>query len=169
MLQSFKATYESAAGSLLAVLRENPNNTFPRNDFTKYKEILDTITAVIELNRKTLSEKISSPASVITLGGIDDKICELNTIITDLNAAIKENNDILASRQAKQDKCTDTVWKHMAFINADDIASYHSSVKTAQAEIKRLKDAMEQITVGGKRLRGEISQLSSKSLMLMPL
>lgn len=162
MLQSFKATYESTAGSLLAALRENLNNTFPRNDFTKYKEILDTITAVIELNRKTLSEKISSPASAITLEGTDDKICELNTIITDLNAAIKENNDILASRQAKQDECTSAVWKHMAFINANDIASYHSSVKTAQAEIKKLKDAMEQITADGKRLRGEISQLSSQ-------
>ncbi len=135
-IPTFKATYESATGSLLAALRENLNNTFPHNDFTKYKEILDTITALIELNRKTLSEKISSPGSAITLEGTDDKICELNTIITDLNATIKENNDILASRQAKQDECTSAVWKHMAFINANDITSYHSSVKTAQAEIK---------------------------------
>lgn len=161
-LQSFKTAYESAVDSLIAALRENLNNAFPRNDFTKYKEILDTVTAVIELNRKTLGEKISSPASVITLDGIDDKICELNTIISGLNAAIKENNDILASRQAKKDECEDAIWKHMAFINADDIASYHSDIKAVETEIKTLKDALEQMATGGKKLNAEISQLSSQ-------
>lgn len=161
-LQTLKNAYETKTDSLIAALRENLSNAFPRNDFSEYKEILGTIIAVIELNKKTLSEKISSPATVITLESIDDKIYALNEIINALNAAIKENNDILASRQAKQDECIDAVWKHMAFITADEITSYHTSVKTLQTEMKILKDAMDQMVSNGNKLSGEISHLSSQ-------
>lgn len=162
ILQAFKTSYESAADSVLTVLQENLSNVFPRNDFTTYNGILETISAVIELNKKTLSDKITSPATAVALEDVDDKINELNTIITALNTSIKENNSILASRQSKQEECKDAIWKHMAFTVSDNLTSYHTSVNTVNAEKKALKDSIEQITAEAKTLNKEISQLSSQ-------
>lgn len=138
------------------------NNPFPRNDFTEYKGLLDTIIAVVELNKKKLTDKISSPTESVVIESIDEKLQEINTIITTLNSAIEENNNIISSRQAKQEECKTAVWKHMAFLVQDDIANYQKSLSAVNAELRQLNTDMKKLISDGNILKQEITQLSSQ-------
>ncbi|MEG2483689.1 MAG: AAA family ATPase [Lachnospiraceae bacterium] len=162
VLQAFKNNYESAIDAVIAILQDNTNNAFPRNDFTEYKGRLDTLIAIIELNKKKLTDKIASPASAVILESIDDKLQEINIIITTLNSAIEENNSIISSRQAKQEECKAAVWKHMAFMVKDDILSYNTSLTTTNTELQQLKIVIDKLISDGNALKKEITSLSSQ-------
>ena len=161
-LQSFKSAYESAVDTVVSTLQENTNNPFPRNDFTEYKGRLDTLIAIVQLNKKKLADKIASPTASVIIESIDEKLQELNAIITTLNSAIEENNNIISSRQAKQEECKTAVWKHMAFLVQDDISSYRNSLKSVNAELLQLKSGMKKLIDDGNVLKGEITTLSSQ-------
>lgn len=161
-MQAFKNSYESAIDAVITVLQDNTNNTFPRNDFAKYKGLLDTIIAIIELNKKKLADKIASPATGVTIESVDAKLQEMDTLIADFNSAIEENNSIISSRQAKQEECKAAVWKHMAFLVKDDIASYHTSLKTVNAELQQLKADKDKLIADGNVLKKDITTLSSQ-------
>lgn len=161
-LQSFKSLYESAANTVISTLQENANNQFPRNDFTEYNGRLDTVIAIVELNKSKLADKIAAPTTSIVIESIDDKLQEINVIIDTLNAAIDENNIIISSRQAKQEECKTAIWKHMAFLVRDDISSYQNSLKVVNAELQQLKIAMKKLIDDGNALKEEITKLSSK-------
>ena len=161
-LQSFKNAYEAAVDSVISTLQENTNNPFPRNDFTEYKGRLDTLIAIVELNKKKLADKIASPTASIVIESIDEKIQELNAIITTLNSAIEENNNIISSRQAKQEECKTAIWKHMAFLVQGDVSSYRNSLNTVNAELQQLKADMKKLIDDGNVLKGEITTLSSQ-------
>lgn len=161
-LHAFKSAYDTAVDTVISILQDNLNNQFPRNDFTEYKGRFDTLIAVIELNKKKLADKISSPTEAIVIESIDEKLKEINDIITTLNTAIEENNNIISSRQAKQEECKTAVWKHMAFLVQSDIASYKKSLSAVKAELQQLSSDMKQLIDASNVLKGEITQLSSQ-------
>lgn len=109
-----------------------------------------------------MADKISSPTEAIVIESIDEKLKEINDIITTLNTAIEENNNIISSRQAKQEECKTAVWKHMAFLVQSDIASYKKSLSAVKAELQQLSSDMKQLIDASNVLKGEITQLSSQ-------
>ncbi|WKY46215.1 AAA family ATPase [Eubacteriaceae bacterium ES2] len=161
-LQSFKNSYERDADTLIKTLQENTNNTFPRNNFEDYNNKLDKLVAIVELNKKKLAEKISSPSTSISIENIDDELRELNGIIINLNSKIEENNNIISSRQAKQEECRSAIWKHMAFLVKDDIASYNTSLATVNTELLQLKAEIKKLIAEGNSLKAEITEISSQ-------
>lgn len=161
-LQAFKSSYESATESVIAILQENTNNAFPRNNFEEYKSRLDTIIAIVNLNKKKLSDKIAAPTESITIENIDDKLEEINALITVLNSAIEENNNIISSRQAKQEECKTALWNHLAFLVQDDIASYKNSLATVNSELQLLKTIRQKLIDDGNVLKNAITKLSSQ-------
>ena len=161
-LQAFKNSYELAVDTVIKALQENTDNAFPRNDFTEYNRRLDTILAIIELNKKKLADKLSSPSTSISIENIDDELQELNEIIANLNTAIEKNNNIISSRQAKQEECRSAVWRHMAFLVKDDIASYNTSFAAVNTELQQLKAAIKKLIDDGNILKAEITEISSQ-------
>lgn len=161
-LQAFKKSYELAVDAVIKTLQENTDNAFPRNDFTEYNRRFDTLLAIIELNKKKLADKISSPSTSISIENIDDELQELNEIIAKLNTAIEKNNNIISSRQAKQEECRSAVWRHMAFLVKDDIASYNTSLFTINTELQQLKAAIKKLIDDGNILKAEITEISSQ-------
>lgn len=161
-LQAFKKSYELAVDAVIKTLQENTDNAFPRNDFTEYNRRFDTLLAIIELNKKKLADKISSPSTSISIENIDDELQELNEIIAKLNTAIEKNNNIISSRQAKQEECRSAVWRHMAFLVKDDIASYNTSLSTINTELQQLKAAIKKLIDDGNILKAEITEISSQ-------
>lgn len=161
-LQQFTRNYEVAVDSVLRLLNENLSSPFPRCDFTEYKQLLDTITAVIELNKKNLNEKLTSPASTVTLSDFDDKLDELNAIIDKFNSAIQEHNAIIASRADKKEECIDSVWKHMAFLVEDEVSKYRNNLQSLDKESRDLELELQRLTEEGTTLSADIVELSKQ-------
>lgn len=161
-LTAFIDEYNEKANSIIAVLEKNIEVTHPKIDLSKYNAKLETLKAVINLNKKKLSDKLNAPASIVSIDSLDKLLCEINALISEFNIIIEEHNSIVSSRQGKQEECKTAVWRHMAFLAADDIASYNKSLADAYAEMDRLKSDMSAITSKGNDLKNEISALSKQ-------
>ncbi len=161
-LISFRDAYVSAAEAAIYALRENTGSSFPKLDLTEYRNKLDTLSATFELNRKTIEDKITSPASKVVIEDVDGLIRDLNTLVGDFNKEIQDNNDIISSKKSKQQDCEDAVWAHMAYLVQGELAKYHTEDKTANDDIERLGNDVKRLAAEGRTLKDEIADLSSQ-------
>ena len=158
-LSSFRTAYESVVDNIINVLNANKETTFPGLSFEEYDAKLEAITATINLNKRTLADKIAAPATVVTLEDIDTLLSEINAIITDFNTSIKASNDILAAKQDSQEDCITRVWQHMAFLVKGEIASYRESLKNVEDSTRKLKDEITQLNTDAETQNTEITAL----------
>lgn len=160
LVKEFKEEYEQKTDEIIRRLEGNLNCSFPRIDFSKYKALLNALSSEVELNKRKIEEKVSSPSKVISLDDFSNKINELNSFIDASNKLIEENNAIIASRQTKQAECTSNLWKHLAYLCDDCISTFKASLKQVNDEITQLENEKNNIKAEGIKLRENITSLS---------
>lgn len=161
-LKSFIDTYKQKAAAVLSVFRSNKNGAFPKINFSVYDAKVAELAAIIELNKKTLQEKTDAPGSKVSVESIDDKIAEINGLIDGFNSEIKENNDIVTSRKAKQAECVTAVWQHLAFLVKGIKADYDKKIQDNKAALKKIESEIKEITDKGMALKAEIANLTKE-------
>ncbi len=158
-LSSFKSKYESTVDSIICTLKTNRESTFPKLTFDNYDTKLEAIIATVNLNKKTLSDKMASPGTKMSLEGIDTLLTEINDIISDFNTAIRDHNDIIAAKQDNQADCTTRIWRHMAHMVKDEITSYNESLHNVEETIKTLKNDISKLNTNSININSEITEL----------
>ena len=158
-LNRFKSAYETAVDTIIDILNANKETTFPGLSFEDYEAKLEAITATINLNKKTLSDKMAAPATVVALEDIDTLLSEINDIIAGFNTTIKASNDIIAAKQDSQEDCITRVWQHMAFLVKGEIASYRESLKNVEETTQKLRNEITQLNSDSDTLNTDITAL----------
>lgn len=162
MLVQFRDSYKSKANAFFIPLQENLKDAYPKLDLTEYQDKLTILKNTIQLNLQKIEEKITNPATVVSLDNTIPLIDEINDLITNINKIIEENNTIVNAKQRKQAECKTAVWEHMAFVLKNEVASFQTSQKSLTTEVDSLKKQLIDCNRSLQSLASEIAILNSK-------
>lgn len=138
-LQQFADDYSSEMANRIAVFRTNLVNGLSSLEDNGFRDKLEALRALIALNEKRISEKLQNPSSIITLEDCDSPSVELNGLIEAYNHQIRRNNEIVDSQGPRQVKCSETLWKHFAYMVAPEVETYHNAVAAHDEKISALQ------------------------------
>lgn len=154
-LNRFQHTYKDETVEITRLLRENMINAMPAIDLQEYKEKLELLATRFEVNRRRIAEKIREPSKAILLEDTDTLLCQIGSIIDDINRRVQQNNDVVAAKCSSKATCKAEVMQHLAYVLADEVMSYTE-------EVARLQKECEEIIAKGKELRKAISELEAQ-------
>ena len=161
-LEAFQSAYESKMKQLLAVYQANLVIEYAKLNLEDYRDKLSLLENAITINLQRISEKLRTPANIVTLEDTDALVAKLNAMVAEFNKQIQANNDIVATKQDKQQECFRMVWELIAYRMQSDVATYTASKKAVEDEVaaldKKVKDLQDQY----KTLSLEINDLNSK-------
>ena len=162
LLDEFLARYKKSANELFVPLQTTPVELYPQIDLKPYADKLAVLKAAIQANIETIKSKAENPASAVALTDIQPILEDLAEIINGFNSLIDANNAIVAAGPTKRTECTDAVFRLLAFMLKDVIATYRKSdgdmqaeLDALDAEIKAHNATLDEIKTQLKTLRGK--------------
>lgn len=104
-------SYQQHAQHILQIAEENLNiqNHFLDRDL--YAAHFQTLNELLQLNISLLSKKMAEPSLKIELHQVEERLSELQSIITTANALSFEHNQIVANRTAEKSLLTQQIWR----------------------------------------------------------
>lgn len=160
-LRTLKADYGEAANKMYITYTKNLKNAYPKiaDDLKTYAVVLETFKTKLQINAQKFDEKLSSPEKEIILEDVSDLASQLNSMITDMNKKIIENNTIVNDRHKKQPECKNLIMQHLAYLLKDETDRYRKSRSSLQKEIDTLTDKKNAADKKIKSLKTSISAL----------
>ena len=161
-LQAFISAYKQKTTALITLLQNNKLGAFPQLDFSAYNDKVDSLIAIINLNKAHLADKSEMPGTANSIEPIDDKIAEIATLIDGFNKDIKAYNEIVKSRAIKQTECVTAVWQYMSLLVKSAKAEYIKKLNANKAETDALDAELKVLTDNGNVLNDEITALAKE-------
>ncbi|WP_194442796.1 AAA family ATPase [Pseudoalteromonas simplex] len=115
-IESLKATvasYSSSSQQLISHLENLVANNHADIDNELLKAKFDTLKAIISENMQLLGNKVSEPASTVTLKATHQIIDEIRTIVENANNSINQHNLIVSNFKNEKELLSNQVWKYV--------------------------------------------------------
>ncbi len=160
-LEAFQNAYSSKMQQLLAVYQANLLIDFAKLDTEDYRDKLALLESAVTINNQRIADKLAAPAKVFTLEETDALVAKLDEMVAEFNKQIKANNDIVATKQDKQQECTRMVWELVTFRLQDDVTTYNASKKAVEDEVAAQEKKVKDLQGDYKRLSREINDLNT--------
>lgn len=161
-LEAFQSAYDSKMKQLLVVYQANLMIEFAKIDLEDYKDKLALLENAITINLQRISEKLRTPATIVSLEDTDVLVAKLDAMAAEFNKQIQANNDIVATKQDKQQECFRMVWELIAFRMQSDVATYIACKKAIEDEVANLDKKVRELQCEYKALSCEINDLNTK-------
>ena len=161
-LEAFQSAYTSKMEQLLALLKGNLDDVFPKANTADYEKKVALLEAAINTNIQRIAEKVASPAKKAALLDMAPLIAEIDKVIQSINKQITTNNDIVATKHDKQLECLRMVWEEIAFILKAEVASYGKSKGEIEAAAEALDKKVKELQKKYKALNAAVIDLNSK-------
>ncbi len=139
-------------------------DVLPSVDLSEYKDKLALLESKISINLQRITSKIKEPTSIAALEDTDSILLDLGQIIDDINRQIMTNNSIVNDKRKKQKQCKREVWEMIAFMLKDQVADYKDALAALDADIKSLKETIENTRKDYRRIMGEIQDLNKQGV-----
>ncbi|MCP3127934.1 AAA family ATPase [Shewanella sp. KJ2020] len=110
-LQAIVATYSSTSQQLISHLESLVANSHADIDSNLLKAKFDTLKAITSENMQLLGNKISEPASTVTLKATHEVIDEIQSIVENANNSINQHNLIVSNFKSEKELLVNQVWK----------------------------------------------------------
>ncbi|CDX03465.1 Conserved domain protein = CCUG 46377 [Desulfitobacterium hafniense] len=159
-LREYYETYKQEANRLFSTLQKTPEDVYPKINTTLLKDKLSLLYKTIEMNLNKIKGKIAEPAMTVTLDKTKDLLDEINTIISEFNKDIAENNAVVNAKQQKQAECRTKVWELIAHTLKDEVSSYNTSNRNLVEEIADLAIEINKSHKSSMALHNEMANLS---------
>lgn len=163
-LEAFQSAYSSKMQQLLSVYQGNLVIEFAKLDLDDYRDKLALLESAITINEQRIADKLATPAKIVTLEDTDALIAKLDEMVAEFNKQIQANNDIVATKQDKQQECIRMVWELVMFRLATEAETYLLSKKAVEDAAKAHDDKVRALQARYKVLSGEINDLSTQTI-----
>ncbi len=163
-IREFESVYRRETTAILEKLTANMQDVLPTVALSEYKSKLALLESKISINLQRISSKIKEPTSIVALEDTDSILLDLGQIIDDINRQIATNNSIVNDKRKKQEQCKREVWEMIAFMLKEQIADYRAALAALDADIKSLKEAIENARKDYRRIMGEIQDLNKQGV-----
>ncbi|MBP9999978.1 MAG: AAA family ATPase [Clostridiales bacterium] len=160
--------YTSYTGLCLSTLKGNLDISFSLLDTTEYREKLDTLQTIFELNHQKLKQKLASPSSTVTLEDTYELLKEIGVIISRFNEKITCHNEAVKDRETSQKAVLNKVWVRMASLVSDERKVYTAAAKPLIEEGETILARQAEIKAELTALKAEIKALSKEVASLDP-
>lgn len=161
-LDALQSAYSSKMEQLLALYNANLTDAYPKADTKDYEKKVAQLESAITSNLQQISDKVDSPAKIVSLKDTDALIAEIDGLVDSINEQIQTNNDIVSTKHDKQLECSKMVWEEIAYILQDDVKAYEKSKKEIEEAVKSLNKQVKTLQEKFKELRTTIADLNSK-------
>ncbi|EOD4150462.1 Translation-disabling ACNase RloC [Vibrio cholerae] len=168
-LQAIVATYSSSSQQLISHLESLVANSHADIDSNLLKAKFDTLKAIISENMQLLANKISEPASTVTLKSTHPIIDEIQSIVEKVNNSIKQHNLIVSNFKKEKELLVNQVWK---FVLEKELKA---ELQQYTKDSSSLQKAIQGLTVGisNKKARkidkdAEIKALEKDTTSIQP-
>jgi len=121
---SFERQYKTFTDMLLSQLKRILDNQIPLLEYELFNSEINTLSAVIDSNKKSISNKIKSPATEVTIQSIVPTVERINAIIEGFNEEIKKNNDIVQNQANEKERCRKLIWQYFSYELRNSIQQY---------------------------------------------
>ena len=162
-LKNFKEAYRNAANTLFVPLAV-PQSLYPKIDPQPYKDKLEELKTVIQLNLQLIDRKISTPAAPVSLYKTTPILSELCKMISGFNNLIAGNNAVVAAGPMKQRECTTKTFSHIAFVLKDLIDTYKKNDSHLETELNSLENTIKGYDTQLEAIRKRLHELSGKTV-----
>ncbi len=163
-LKNYKHNYDLTAEQIIETLQKNLADPFLKFDYIEYKDKLTILEKTVEENGRIISDKINDPTKAVKLTDTSVLLEGLVSIIEQVNQQIKKNNDVVNSKQQKQNECKKMVWGHIAFLLDSDVSSYLESKFKLEDKLKLAEKTNADAEQAARKLRSEISALNRQTI-----
>lgn len=163
-LEAFQSAYSSKMQQLLSVYQGNLVIEFAKLDLDDYRDKLALLESAITINEQRIADKLATPAKIVALEDTDALIAKLGEMVAEFNKQIQANNDIVATKQDKQQECIRMVWELVMFRLAAEAEMYLQSKKAVEDAAKAHDDKVRALQARYKVLSGEINDLSTQTI-----
>ena len=163
-LEAFQSAYSSKMQQLLSVYQGNLVIEFAKLDLDDYRDKLALLESAITINEQRIADKLATPAKIVALEDTDTLIAKLDEMVAEFNKQIQANNDIVATKQDKQQECIRMVWELVMFRLATEAESYLKSKKAAEDAAKAHDDKVRALQTRYRVLSSEINDLSTQTI-----
>ncbi|EJL6480477.1 AAA family ATPase [Vibrio cholerae] len=136
------ATYSSSSQQLISHLESLVANSHADIDSSLLKAKFDTLKAIISENMQLLANKISEPASTVTLKSTHPIIDEIESIVEKVNNSIKQHNLIVSNFKKEKELLVNQVWK---FVLEKELKA---ELQQYTKDSSSLQKAIQGLTVG---------------------
>lgn len=148
---------------LLSVYRGNMSIEFAKLDLEDYRDKFALLESAITINEQRIADKLAQPAKIVTLEETDSLVAKLDEMVAECNR-IQANNDIVATKQDKQQECIRMVWELVFYRLQAEADTYRQSKKAVEDAAKAHDDRVRELQGCYKVLSGEINDLSTKTI-----
>lgn len=160
-IKVFQSTYDSETKEILDTLRANLSGTImPTLDLTEYKDKLALLEKNIKINSDRIASKVEKPTTIVSLEDTDSLLLEIGTLIDDINAEIKANNDVVDDIDNQKKACKRQFREYIAFVAQPYIDTYKVNYAKADGEVTKAKADKEKIDDQVSSLGHEIAELN---------
>ncbi|OQR29724.1 hypothetical protein BWR59_19895 [Pseudomonas sp. Bc-h] len=112
-VSNLRANYFQAADEILNGARNLLATEFAHLDKDKISLEIQTLEAIVLVNKDRVDKKVSSPSTEIDLQGLGDVQLGIAGIIDAANIKVTEHNRLVSSFTAEQSKLTGDVWRYL--------------------------------------------------------
>ncbi|WP_432463082.1 AAA family ATPase [Agarivorans sp. QJM3NY_33] len=141
-LQAVVATYSSSSQQLISHLESLVANSHADIDSNLLKAKFDTLKAITSENMQLLGNKISEPASTVTLKATHQIIDEIKSIVENANNSINQHNLIVSNFKSEKELLVNQVWK---FVLEKELKA---ELQQYTKDSSSLQKAIQGLTVG---------------------
>lgn len=162
-ISSLASRYGTAADQLVTTIQTLVDS---KNNFLDVKALgkeLTALKATIEINRKKLSEKETTPNSIVTLESLQQLSKNVEAIVGAANQSIREHNTRIDNIKDEKEKLTSKVWKYIVTQLAVDIAAYSKRKDELKGCISAAQSALDDAK---KTIVSKTAELSAAEEML---
>ncbi len=163
-LEAFQRAYSSKMQQILDVYRGNLAIEFAKLDLDDYRDKLALLESAITINEQRIADKLAQPAKIVTLEDTDALIAKLDEMVAEFNKLIQANNDIVATKQDKQQECIRMVWELVTYRLKTEADTYLQSKKAVEDAAKAHDDKVKALQKRYRELSAEINDLSTKTI-----
>lgn len=168
-LSQFRDTYNSVADGLLAQAQTILATDCPHLDKDKLDLELQTLNAIILVNKQRIDRKVTSPSIDEALEGLAEIPTRVSELINSANLKVAEHNRLVSGFSVEQNKLTDAVWRYLLDIELKDtLADYTKDTARIDKAISGITASMDRATIDISTSDAEIAKIETSLTSVRP-
>jgi wobble nucleotide-excising tRNase len=167
-VRTYQMQYEAFTKALLSKLRGIYDNPIPILDYVLFKSEVNVLDAAIEVNKKTIQDKITSPSTLVRIDSVETIIQRINKIVDDFNNTIKRNNEIVRNKAREKDRCKKLLWQYFTNELRQPIQQYKKDYEGKTNGINSLRDKLKEQSDNKSRIEKQIEEKEATLTSVIP-
>lgn len=143
-LRVFQGQYEAYMDALLAQMKKISTTPISILDYELFNAEVSVLTAAISEGKKTIKDKLASPATEANIDSVEPIALRINKIIEGFNVTIEKNNNIVRNQKKEQERCKKLLWQFFTYELRTIIRKYKTDCKDNAGGIKSLMDKIKE-------------------------